>query len=104
MRHKITSAALALILVLPVACAAPQPRETIVRVDDDFYTVTETRKPGGLFSAGEKDISARVKGQDVACAALPCAAEIRTARATLPDAPESSIIRHRAPEGEPIPE
>jgi len=79
MRHIVAFGISALILGLAAGCAGPQTRQFEVRVDDAFYTVTETRG-GGPFGNGEASLSVRVGGANVACAALPCAEEVRAAR------------------------
>ena len=75
------------------ACSAPETRQFEIRHADDFYTVTETRKPGGLFKgSASSSITVRVGGQDVPCAELPCHEEIRAAKGT-----GSSIDEARLP-------
>jgi len=81
----LTPVCLAMLAGLPAACGQsefrqPDTRQFEIRVDDEFYTVTETRK-GGLFG-GDKVAArtVRVNGRDVPCPDLPCTTEIRAAR------------------------
>jgi len=58
----------------------PETRQFEVRVDDGFFTVTETRPGVSLFGMGrEPTRTVRVNGRDIPCAELPCAAEVRAA-------------------------
>ena len=64
------------------ACGnAPETRQFEIRVDDEFYTVTETKGSVPLFGGNpNRNRTVRVAGQDIPCPDLPCAAEIRQAR------------------------
>lgn len=62
-------------------CAGqPEVRQFDVRVDDGFYTVTETRKAAWLFGpAPSVERSVRVAGSDLPCPELPCTRAVRGA-------------------------
>ena len=82
--RRFTPVLFAALVTAPMAgCGQIQPevRQFEVRVDEGFYTVTETPPQFSLFGIGGAPThSVRVGGRDIPCAELPCAAEIRAAR------------------------
>lgn len=73
----------ALCAVTLTACSEPaEVRRFEMRVDDDYYTVTD-RKPGfALFGTPAAHRTVRVNGEDVPCPVMPCTNAIREASNT----------------------
>ncbi len=63
------------------ACSdTAEVRRFEMRVDDDFYTVTD-HKPGfSLFGGQTAHRTVRVNGADIPCPEMPCTSAIREAR------------------------
>lgn len=65
------------------ACSEPaEVRRFEMRVDDDYYTVTDRKPVFALFGTPTAHRTVRVNGEDVPCPAMPCTGAIRQAGAT----------------------
>ena len=65
---------------LAAGCARTETRQFEVPVDESFYTVTQTRMSNALTGQSiDTSLSVRVNGEDLPCAELPCAEEVREA-------------------------
>lgn len=62
------------------ACSTPaEVRRFEMRVDDDYYTVTDRKPAFALFGARNGHRTVRVNGEDVPCPQMPCTSAIREA-------------------------
>ena len=65
------------------ACSTPaEVRRFEMRVDDDYYTVTDRKPAFALFGTPANRRTVRVNGEDLPCPAIPCTGAIRQAGTT----------------------
>ncbi|MEQ9240093.1 hypothetical protein [Roseovarius indicus] len=62
------------------ACSEPaEVRRFEMRVDDDYYTVTDRKPVFAFLGAQNGHRTVRVNGEDVPCPVMPCTGAIREA-------------------------